>query len=199
MSFIMTHSGATLNLRNINPELIHISDIAHSLAHTNRFTGHTLRPISVAEHSLMVAEICERHFQVRCPAALLAALLHDAHEAYVGDVTSPVKQVLGDEWKALETRMQRTVLLKFGVLSAFNSNHIDIRNADLHALTSEREQLMHPDGDWWDCQATHPAIDWVQYGPQGAFAPTEWAQLFTDRFEELQHALALRQQALYGA
>lgn len=198
MSFIQTHSGASINLVNINTDLISIDDIAHALAHINRFSGHSLRPISVAEHSLMVAMICERHFQVSCPAGLLAALMHDAHEALIGDITSPVKAMLGDTWRAFETRVQRTVLRKWGLLNAYASNQIDIRNADLHALTSEREQLM-ADGEWWDCQATHPAIDWVQYGPQAAFTPADWAQAFKDRFDELQHALALRQEELYGA
>ena len=69
-----------------------IEDIAHALAQINRFTGHAARPYSVAEHSLLVCDIV-RAKGLNAHAQLLA-LLHDAHEAYCGDVASPTKSLL---------------------------------------------------------------------------------------------------------
>lgn len=188
MTQMLTHSGETIYLRAFDPRKIKLPDIAHSLAHINRFNGHALRPISVAEHSLMVCLILEQHFQVKNPAALLAGLLHDAHEAYTGDVTQPVKQVLGETWAEFENAAQRTVLKRFGVWTAFVSNHLAIKDADLHALTSEREQLM-PAGEYWCCQATHPAIAWVNYRDQSGMNAKDWTTAFLDRADELIHEL----------
>lgn len=196
MTTILTASGRTLNLQALNTTAIDINDIAYSLSNINRFNGHSMRPISVAEHSLMVCEIAERHFQIKCPAGLLATLLHDAHEYLIGDVSTPVKALLGEDFKAFELRFQRLVLKHFGCWTAYITHQLDIRNSDLHALTSEREQLMHPDGDYWDCQATHPAIDWVKYGPAGQLTAEDWRQLFIERFLELQQAIAIRNQEI---
>lgn len=63
-----------------------IEAIAHSLAQINRF-GHASRPYSVAEHSLLVCEIV-KSMGLDCHAQR-AALMHDAHEAFTGDVATP--------------------------------------------------------------------------------------------------------------
>jgi hypothetical protein len=198
MTQIMTISGTTINLAAINPGLINVSDIAYSLAYINRFNGHALRPISVAEHSLMVSEILERHFSVRDPSVLLAGLMHDAHEYLLGDVTAPVKQLMGNDWKVIEARIQRIVLLRFGLLSAFTSCKLWIHDADMHALSSEREQLMSPLGEHWDCLITHPPIDWVKYGGASQFTADDWRQMFIERFQELSFAITQRQAAIAG-
>lgn len=67
---------------------VRIGDIAHSLARINRYLGHTRRAISVAQHSVLVTDLVET------PAARPLALLHDAHEAYLGDWPTPVKAAL---------------------------------------------------------------------------------------------------------
>lgn len=198
MTQLLTSSGRNVNLAFVEPGQIHLQDIAYALSNINRFNGHSARPISVAEHSLMVAQIMERHYQITCPAALMAGLLHDAHEALIGDVTQPVKQVLGSSWQVLEERMQRIVLKRFGVYTAFKTNALAIKDADTHALTSEREQLMHVDGGYWDCQATHPALDWVDYRAADDFTAGDWFTAFTSRFEELEFELQARNDAIDG-
>lgn len=80
-------SGVLVDLSSPKMEDIDIEDIAWSLAGILRFNGHLSTHISVARHSLEVSRLVPAELQ-------LAALLHDAHEAYVGDVTRPVKRYL---------------------------------------------------------------------------------------------------------
>lgn len=68
-----------------------IEEIAHALSLTNRFGGHTPRPYSVAEHSLRVVDWLRGR---ALPRTLLAGLLHDCAEAYVGDVVKPLKDMV---------------------------------------------------------------------------------------------------------
>ena len=84
-----------------------IEDIAHALAQINRYTGHAARPYSVAEHSMLVCDIV-RAKGLNAHAQLLA-LLHDAHEAYCGDVASPIKTVLGAAWLQFENALAHRV------------------------------------------------------------------------------------------
>jgi uncharacterized protein len=84
-------SGLYVDLSNPDPALITIKDIAAHLAGLRRFTGHS--PVSVAEHSVIVADM------LRDSGASLeiqfAGLMHDAHEAYIGDISRPMKNLLG--------------------------------------------------------------------------------------------------------
>lgn len=95
MTFVALHTGQVIDLAQIGvPGLprLHAFDLALPLSRINRFNGHTSRLYSVAEHSLHVVTIMERDLTVRDSGQLLAGLLHDAHEAIIGDVTTPVKQ-----------------------------------------------------------------------------------------------------------
>lgn len=90
--FIVTQSGLKVSLLNPHPQVITIRDIAHHLALTNRFCGATLFPYSVAQHSVLVAEFLEK--TGAGPRLALLGLLHDAHEAYLHDISSPAKRAL---------------------------------------------------------------------------------------------------------
>jgi hypothetical protein len=187
MTWLLTSAGKTISLAHVGATPISVQEVAYALSHINRFTGHALRPISVAEHSLMVSEIVEREFGVRSAAVLLAALMHDAHEAITGDLSSPMKQLIGPAWYEAENRIQHEVLQGFGLLTAFNTSHSVIKRADLMALSAERQQLM-PGDDVWPCQITHPAPDWVRYSSSD-FTPDDWRMAFLGRYEELNFAL----------
>lgn len=86
--FIFDPQGRPVCLLDPRPEDVHPEVIAHSLALQCRYGGHCPRFLSVAEHSLLVAEVVAREH----PELALAALLHDAAEAYVGDWPSPLKK-----------------------------------------------------------------------------------------------------------
>ena len=81
-----TISNRLVELRDVKPEMIDIHDIAHSLHQVNRFGGHAIRPYSVLSHSLAAADLMP-------DGRKMEGLLHDAAEAYIGDVTTPVKEM----------------------------------------------------------------------------------------------------------
>lgn len=110
-------SGRRLDLLDPSPLDVEIEDIAHGLARVARWNGQTTGdwPFSVAQHSLLV-EALVRLIKPETPKAdLLAALLHDAPEYVVGDMISPFKAVIGDDYKIVEKRLMTAVHLRFGL------------------------------------------------------------------------------------
>lgn len=191
MTWMLTATGAPFNLKRIDEANISALDIAHSLAQTNRFNGHTCRPYSVAEHSLLVAELLERQFGVRDSAALLAALLHDGHEAYTGDVPTPVKQMLGFAWCDFEQPMENHVLHRFGVLRAARDYASLIKRCDIIALATERRDLLPPGGPSWAALEGVEPCGWVSLKEPARMGYTwaDWRDLFVERFGELHHGV----------
>lgn len=107
---IRTFSGRELNIFHIKEEDISIEDIGHALSQVNRFNGHVRRPISVAQHSVDCARLCvDTDFEAH-------ALLHDASEAYIGDVTKWLKQedAMG-RYREVEDDIQKTIFRRFGL------------------------------------------------------------------------------------
>jgi len=122
-----THSGRRVVFDKPNSEMIDIDDIAHALSMICRFGGHSPRHYSVAEHCLLVASLVSDEYR-------LAALLHDASEAYVGDMVSPLKHLDSMEpYRALEDVIHGLIEAKFDV--QFNSQAI--KEADMKALYIE--------------------------------------------------------------
>ena len=116
-----------------------IEVIAHSLAQINRFTGHAVRPYSVAEHSVLVCDIVAG--MGLGPAAQRAALMHDAHECLCGDVASPIKWTLGTAWLSLENPLALLMRKHYGLQAAYTGYRDAIKHADLIALATERRDL----------------------------------------------------------
>lgn len=136
---IHTFSGIAFDLLNPQPEMILIEDIAHSLALINRFNGAAIFPYSVAQHSLYVACLLP-------PKLKLHGLLHDAAEAYVGDMVSPLKKIM-PEYKEVEANISKVVADVFGLSYP---EPLEVKKADLAVLSAEREQVLHPSyGPWY--------------------------------------------------
>lgn len=186
MSWMLTATGATVDLRNPTADSISTLDIAHSLALTNRFTGHTTRPYSVAEHSLLVDEIMAREFGPMPPAALLAALVHDAHEAYVGDISTPLKQAIGP-WvvEDMERHVWHAVQHHFGTREASRDYASLIKRCDLMALAMERRDLLPPAGAAWPLLDGVTAPTWVHLHERAGMGWEDWRQAFLDRVAAL--------------
>lgn len=141
---VLTFSGHYLNVLHPDPVMISITDIAHALSQINRFGGHTREPYSVAQHSVLVSHLVPPQYR-------LQALLHDAAEAYLGDIVSPVKYVVGMEpLRDMESTLQAAIFHKFGMGMAQDSTCLDaIRHADLTMLATERRDLMPTDDEQW--------------------------------------------------
>ncbi len=124
MGYIRTFSGISFDPVFPDEKSIKLEDIAHSLSLLCRANGHFPEFFSVARHSLnCAAEAKARELSLRVQ---LACLLHDAGEAYVSDVTRPIKAEL-PEYRIIEDRMHDTILRKFGV-SDLISREISIVN-----------------------------------------------------------------------
>jgi uncharacterized protein len=142
--WLQTASGRRLDLREPSPDQVCIDDVALGLSNVARWGGRC-RFYSVAQHSVFVSRLCE-------PAFALEALLHDAHEAYTGDLPTPLKRVLGDGWRRVERRVRAAVAVHFGISEAQPEL---VTYADRLALLLEAREF-YPN-DWQDFGGTKEA------------------------------------------
>lgn len=138
-NYITTVSGKRINLAAPTVDDIVITDIAHALGNICRFNGQIKRFYSVAQHSMYVAQLCP-------PEQKLAGLLHDAAEAYLCDIPTPIKRVLGAAYRELEERFAAVIGQKFGV--DLVNLHESVKLADRMMLVSERDALYTNPVSW---------------------------------------------------
>lgn len=169
------------------PGALTIAAIAHSLACINRFTGHALRPYSVAEHSLLVCDIVEGSFHMGVHAQL-AALLHDAHESVTNDLATPAKEVVGPGWAAFEGEWEHALHTLFAMRTAYATFRDAIKQADLIALATEWRDLMHPDAPRPASIARVDPLAGVNLRDRDSFTWADWRGAFADRYHELDFA-----------
>lgn len=143
--YILTYSGRWINPLDPSPDDIVIEDIAAALSKICRFTGHVRSFYSVAEHSCRVADAASTE-------NTLWGLLHDAGEAYIGDIARPVKYSpgFGTYYRKTQTKLDVAVIEKFG-LSLPEPREIKV--LDEIFVHSEQRDLMpkplyeHPDAE----------------------------------------------------
>lgn len=135
MTWIRTWSGGRFDFAAPSAADIRLEDIAHALGQLCRFTGHTSSFYSVAEHSVHVSHLVP-------PEHARWALLHDAAEAYIGDVARPLKLTAGmDGYRELEARVEAAVLEAFGVELTPEAVEA-VKKADLQMLSLEARELL---------------------------------------------------------
>lgn len=186
MTWITTATGAEVSLQQPRLASINLATIAHHLAQINRFTGAACRPYSVAEHSLLVCEIAEREFKLN-PHGLLAALLHDAHEAFTNDISTPTKAEIGAPWAAFEQRFERLVRSAFAIHVPSTAHATAIKRADLIALATERAQLLPSGGTPWEVLHGVPTAPWVDLMSRKRCTArwSDWRRAFSERADFL--------------
>ena len=107
---ILTRSGKTIEFGNVRTDDIVIEDIAWALSNLCRFTGHTSTFYSVAQHSILCSQRLEG-----TPTEKLQALLHDGAEAYINDLSSPLKAHIRGKYMDLHEDFDKAICRKFGL------------------------------------------------------------------------------------
>jgi hypothetical protein len=132
-------SGVLINLHNPTVDMICIEDIASALSKVCRFGGHSNDFYSVAQHSVVVASLAPEYL-------CREALLHDAAEAYLGDVIKPLKNIIGAAYEDIEHKFMVAICKKFN-LSA--DNLWEVKKYDKEALTIEHAYFIKGDMLEW--------------------------------------------------
>ena len=168
--WIQTYSGHKFDPIRPDPAMIDIRDIAHGLSLTCRYNGQCRDFYSVAEHSLIIS--------YRVPPYLrLAALLHDASEAYISDVTSPVKASMAG-YQRIEHALQAAIYRRYNCEPGNRDYQKWIKRADLRILVDEKAALFERDLEW--------RLPFRKLGIKiECLSPTEAEKRFLKRFEEL--------------
>lgn len=170
-SGIMTVEGTYFDFDNPAASSITIYSIAHALGNCCRYAGHVREFYSVAQHSVLVSQHVPKE-------QALAALLHDASEAFIHDISRPLKHRL-PEYRAFEWKIQACIYASFGL--SIREATPEIHYADNSLLWTEIRDLM-------------PPIDAMEGSVRGIplpftiipLPPKEARQLFLDRYFALE-------------
>jgi hypothetical protein len=172
--YVQTRRGGRFHLTNPTAEEVDIGDVAHALSLLCRFGGQLERFYSVAQHCVLVSR--------DVPAELaMDGLLHDASEAYVGDMSSPLKAALRETgsmgYDVVEELAHRAIARRYGTRYPHDPR---VKEADLRALATEARDLMAPGEPetWGGLPAPMEGRIW----PLG---PAEAEAEFLDRFREV--------------
>jgi 5'-deoxynucleotidase YfbR-like HD superfamily hydrolase len=187
---ITTISGAGIDLTTFDEDSVSILDIAWGLGRTLRYGGHLVEDYTVAHHSIIMSYYVPEEYA-------LEALLHDAGEAYMGDIIWPVKQLF-PELERFENGLTMSIMNSFNVPTALRDDDTGVyrksdvvRMADRDLLEHEcfeigRAGVFHPEVEkaWLEAALTHQ-----EYWPASQFA---FLQRFRQLIGEVEDPLDLR-------
>lgn len=149
MSIFITHGNRLIDFANPQNSDIHIDDIIHHLARIPRFGGKLDRHYSVLDHSVYAAMIAKAYMKAD-EETVFAVLMHDAQEAYLGDVPTPLKNLL-PEYKLIEKEFERVIQNQFGIKMTAKMKEM-VKTADLLALKAEKNAFINTppelEGHW---------------------------------------------------
>jgi uncharacterized protein len=173
---LQTVSGRRVNPFDPDPEQLDAGDIARSLANQCRFGGHCRVFYSVAQHSVIVSRLVEERGGDAEDA--FAALMHDAAEAYLGDMPHPLKHrsPLGAAFKEAEEHLEEAIRVRFDI----ESRSPEIKRLDRALLATERRAFSAETWHWPELDGVEP-LDLELT----AWAPDRAAAAFAERFAEL--------------
>lgn len=165
--WMQTYTGGMLYPLDPRPEEIRIEDISAALSKLCRYGGQCIRFYSVAEHCVHVANAAPPH-------VALAALMHDASEAYLCDVIRPIKRSLAN-YQEIEAGLERCIAQRFSLPWPIPP---EVKTLDNGILWDEMQQNMTPPPKPW--------ITWLTDKPLGVtlqfWTPAEASYQFTTAF-----------------
>lgn len=168
--FITTITGRPFYLLYPFESVIDIEDIAYSLARQCRFNGHVREYFSVAQHCVLVSD--------HVPEGLeMSGLLHDAAEAYTGDISQPLKSLLDGGFSAIEDRIEAAVAKQFDQPWP---RDLRVKIQDLRSYETERRDVCALNGEYSQVTAYDPWPEKIR-----SWSPEYAEQEFLDRFVEL--------------
>lgn len=168
-AWITTFSGRRFYVLDPRPQDVCIEDIAHALALQCRFTGHIRKFYSVAQHCVLVSRFCPQEFA-------LWGLLHDASEAYIGDMSAPLKHT--PEMSRFRTTEQHIML---AIAEHFGLGLVEppaVKQVDRRLCLTEARDLLGSTKDWQD--ASEPYAEAIV-----PWTPAFAERAFLCRFQEL--------------
>ena len=176
-NWLQTYSGVQFYPLDPRVDEIDILDIAHALSNICRFGGHCRTFYSVAEHSINCSFEAKEEFK-------LAALLHDATEAYLVDVPRPIKSSLTN-YREIEQNLAIAIAQRFTPVGAgwLDFDNDAVHEVDDRMLMTEAAQLLGPHPAPWGNEALLPYDIKL-----GCWTPAQAKMKFIDRFTTLYHA-----------
>lgn len=148
---ILTSDGQEFDFTAPGKHEVKIEVIAAALSKICRFTGHCREFYSVAQHSVLVSRLVQRSFMgspgIEQYRLAMYGLLHDAAEAYMGDMSGPLKKLI-PAYKEIEHRVEAVVFAALGIPKDLPP---EVKLADLAALKVEQQHLMPKMVTAWDC------------------------------------------------
>jgi 5'-deoxynucleotidase YfbR-like HD superfamily hydrolase len=174
--FIQTLSGRRVNPLDAAASDIDPADIARALANLCRFGGHSRGFYSVAQHSAIVCDLLEERGAT--PDELMAALLHDAAEAYLGDLPHPLKHrsELGAAFRVAEKRLETVIAERFALPDATAR----VKPLDRALLAAERRVFSEVSWHWPELDGAEDLE--LEIEP---WAPERAREEFTRRYERI--------------
>lgn len=158
-AWMQTYTGGKFYPLSPDPAEVDPVDIAHALSLICRYGGHVERFYSVAEHCVLMSRHVPEEFA-------LWALLHDATEAYVGDMIRPLKHSM-PEYVDAEDRVMEAVAIRFGLATSVMPDKV--KDADNRIILDERAAVLRPTGEVWAADALRPlGVRIHAWGPERA-------------------------------
>lgn len=178
--WIETYLGHPIDPLNPEPKRIHVEDIIHALSNQCRFSGHTRSFYSVGQHSVLVSCLLETWGTSR--QTQMRGLFHDASEAYLVDMPTPIKRQM-PVYREAEAPLQR--MIEETLFPDFSTEFREeedgfIKNADIVLLATEARDLMNDPKDWKVLQGVRPLVGTIFPEP-----PQRAKHIFQGRYEEL--------------
>jgi len=177
--WISTYTGKKFDYIELAPEQFDIADVARALSYIPRYCGQLDKFYSVAEHSVNVCSL------VKTPRAKYWGLMHDAAEAYFGDVPSPFKWLV-PQIKKVENKIQEAMIKAFDIPYDKNIS-AEVKKADQTMLMTENKQLRSNQVDWH----YYEGIKEANFKVVGLASP-EAEKLFLNTFHEIRKEILIK-------